>query len=98
MKDYLGRLRGAEELPFEMDLRLRKRYITVIQKINALRMVCNLGLHYDSRHDLAAKEESANGSKDWSTNAQQAFDFQREMYSVQCSNCQAACGVMAKGI
>ncbi|KAL2684545.1 hypothetical protein Neosp_005623 [[Neocosmospora] mangrovei] len=32
-------------------------YITVIQKINALRMVCNLGLHYDSRHDLAAKED-----------------------------------------
>ncbi|WAO82928.1 Hypothetical protein NCS54_00010400 [Fusarium falciforme] len=54
-------------------------YITVIQKINALRMVCNLGLHYDSRHDLAAKEESTDDSKDWSTNAQQAFDFQREI-------------------
>lgn len=70
-------------------------YITVIQKINALRMVCNLGLHYDSRHDLAVKEESANDSKDWSTNAQQAFDFRREMDLVQCSNCQAACDMMA---
>ncbi|EEU43830.1 uncharacterized protein NECHADRAFT_74036 [Fusarium vanettenii 77-13-4] len=70
-------------------------YITVIQKINALRMVCNLGLHYDARHDLAAKEESANHSKDWSTNVQQTFDFQREMDSVQCSNCHASCDMMA---
>lgn len=66
-------------------------YVTVIQRINALRMVCNLGLHYDTRHDLAAGDESSGDSKDWSAIAQQAFNFQREIDSVHCSSCQTSC-------
>ncbi|KAK3330846.1 P-loop containing nucleoside triphosphate hydrolase protein [Apodospora peruviana] len=66
-------------------------YVTVIQRINALRMVCNLGTHYDSRHDLSMTKDSAEYSKDWSSAiAQQAFNIQREMGPVLCSICRAS--------
>ena len=32
-------------------------YISIIQRINALRMICDLGLTYASRHDPVAAEE-----------------------------------------
>ena len=67
-------------------------YITVIQRINALRLVCNLGLHYESRHDFTSIEESVlEDSKEWSIGAQQAFNLQREMGSLNCIVCQAIC-------
>ncbi|KAK3376276.1 SNF2 family N-terminal domain-containing protein, partial [Lasiosphaeria ovina] len=67
-------------------------YITVMQRINALRMVCDLGLHYDTRHDLAVSGDKSSGDVgDWSRVAQQAFNLQREMDLVACGNCRASC-------
>ena len=62
-------------------------YINVIQKINAMRMMCNLGLRYDSRHETAGAILTS--ATDWVVEAQQIFDLQREMNPVVCSNCHA---------
>jgi len=68
-------------------------YISVIQRINALRMVCNLGIHYNSRHDLAGdvEHDASSQPNNWSDIAQRVFDIQREMYpdSIVCVVCQA---------
>ncbi|KAL8296010.1 hypothetical protein RB600_001479 [Gaeumannomyces tritici] len=61
-------------------------YITVLQRINALRVVCDLGLNYASKHNLA--EGAATG--DWKSVAQLAFDHRRETYSVACAFCGAS--------
>jgi SNF2 family DNA or RNA helicase len=64
-------------------------YINVIQRINAMRMMCNLGLHYDSRRELSTA--STNGAAGWIEQAQDIFDSEREMDRVVCANCHAKC-------
>ncbi|KAL8357956.1 hypothetical protein RB598_002644 [Gaeumannomyces tritici] len=61
-------------------------YITVLQRINALRVVCDLGLNYSSRHNIA--DGASTG--DWESVAQLAFDHRREMYPVACAFCGAS--------
>ncbi|KAL8327367.1 hypothetical protein RB597_003610 [Gaeumannomyces tritici] len=61
-------------------------YITVLQRINALRVVCDLGLNYNSRHNIT---DGASIS-DWKSVAQLAFDHRREMYPVACAFCGAS--------
>ncbi|KAK0630872.1 SNF2 family N-terminal domain-containing protein, partial [Bombardia bombarda] len=68
-------------------------YINVIQKINALRMICNIGLHYDSRHSLSVTERPNKREYDWSTVAQETFNLQREMDGLVCSGCQSPCDI-----
>ncbi|KAK3368855.1 SNF2 family N-terminal domain-containing protein [Lasiosphaeria ovina] len=71
-------------------------YITVMQRINALRMICDLGLNYDSRHDVAAAEEARNSDlKHWSAVAQETFNLHREVHSVECSICEYVCHTAA---
>ncbi|KLU92099.1 hypothetical protein MAPG_11046 [Magnaporthiopsis poae ATCC 64411] len=64
-------------------------YITVLQRINALRVVCDLGLNYSSRHNIT--EGASTG--DWKSVAQLAFDHRREMYPVACAFCGASCNL-----
>ncbi|KAL8392520.1 hypothetical protein RB595_002638 [Gaeumannomyces hyphopodioides] len=61
-------------------------YITVLQRINALRVVCDLGLNYSSRHSIA--DGASVG--DWKSVAQLAFDHRREMYPIACAFCDAS--------
>lgn len=63
-------------------------YINVLQQIEAMRMVCNLGLHYHDRRGLGASRQ--NKSDSWVTAAQQTFDLQREIGGMQCRYCFAA--------
>lgn len=60
-------------------------YINVLQQIEAMRMVCNLGLHYHSRQNLGAVAQ--NKLHNWATAAQQTFNLQGEMGGMQCRYC-----------
>jgi len=62
-------------------------YINVIQRINAMRMICNLGLHYESRREISSA--SINGAASWMEQAQDIFNSEREMDRVVCANCHA---------
>ncbi|KAK1750444.1 SNF2 family N-terminal domain-containing protein [Echria macrotheca] len=66
-------------------------YISVMQRINALRMICDLGMYYDARHDLMAAEEAHHALEDWPAVAQQTFNFHRDVVAVSCSMCDAPC-------
>ncbi|KAF4996323.1 hypothetical protein FGRMN_4574 [Fusarium graminum] len=58
-------------------------YVNVLQQIESLRLVCNLGLHYKSRHAKALSMQ-ADG---WSKLAQDAFNLRREMEPIICLQC-----------
>lgn len=60
-------------------------YINVLQQIEAMRMVCNLGLHYHDRRSLGAVAK--NKLDNWVTAAQQTFNLQGEMGGMQCRYC-----------
>jgi len=71
-------------------------YIAVMQRINALRMICDLGLNYDSRHRLTAAEDAQDSHlQDWHTIAQETFNLHHEISSVVCSGCASACDTTA---
>ena len=71
-------------------------YITVMQRINGLRMICDLGLGYDDRHDLRGAEEARDPHpQDWSTIAQETFNMHREVTSVVCVRCTSPCNISA---
>ncbi|KAK3497860.1 SNF2 family N-terminal domain-containing protein [Neurospora hispaniola] len=64
-------------------------YVNVLQQIEEMRMVCNLGLCYRSRHDFAAQDPSADTA--WnSAIAQRAVNLQLEMNPVRCKDCKAS--------
>ncbi|KAJ4180578.1 hypothetical protein NW755_011675 [Fusarium falciforme] len=60
-------------------------YVNVLQQIESLRLVCNLGLHYHTRHGKAPAA-SLEGDT-WASNAQGTFNVQREMESPVCIQC-----------
>lgn len=66
-------------------------YFNVIQKTNALRMVCNLGTHYDSRHNLIPADDFVGPSQPWTSIAQQFFNFELETGSMKCMFCRTSC-------
>lgn len=63
-------------------------YVNVLQQIESLRLICNLGLHYHSRHNGAAQRSAA--SDDWATTAQQTFNVQCETGPIVCLQCSSA--------
>jgi len=60
-------------------------YVNFLQQIESMRLVCNLGLHYNTRHDKAPSQDTMN----WAGMAQEAFNIQREMETIICSQCSS---------
>jgi SNF2 family DNA or RNA helicase len=64
------------------------RFVNIIQQINLMRLICNLGLHYPSRHESDTTHKyRASGATDWATTAQQTFNFQCETTTLTCELC-----------
>lgn len=64
-------------------------YTNVLQRIEAMRMVCNLGLHYHDRKRILESYEDTTASPTdrWEDIAQRTFDMRREMDTIQCQHC-----------
>ncbi|KAL6830835.1 SNF2 family N-terminal domain-containing protein [Trichoderma sp. SZMC 28015] len=60
-------------------------YANMLQRIEAMRMVCNLGLYYKKRYDLETYNEQT--SQNWTAVAQQMFNIRRGISSIQCRLC-----------
>ena len=60
-------------------------YVNFLQQIESMRLVCNLGLRYHLRHDSTVSQEVV----DWTAVAQDAFNIQREMAVMVCSQCSS---------
>ncbi|TGJ82686.1 hypothetical protein E0Z10_g6083 [Xylaria hypoxylon] len=64
------------------------RFVNVIQQINLMRLICNLGLHYSPRHEHStAYNYSYPQMTDWERIAQQTFNFQCEIATLTCELC-----------
>jgi SNF2 family DNA or RNA helicase len=61
-------------------------YINFLQQIESMRLVCNLGLHYDARHE---KNPSSQDTMNWTGMAQKAFNIQRQQEPIICSQCSS---------
>lgn len=64
-------------------------YANILQRINSLRLICNLGVHYQNRHE----EPSRAFEEDWKSVAQATFNAQREMEPVACLYCSSLTGL-----
>ncbi|WAO86157.1 Helicase ATP-binding domain-containing protein [Fusarium falciforme] len=74
-----------EALKGDMERSRTGLYVNVLQQIESLRLVCNLGLHYHTRH---GKDPAASLEGDtWASNAQGTFNVQREMEPPVCIQC-----------
>ncbi|KAI1353446.1 SNF2 family N-terminal domain-containing protein [Xylaria sp. FL0043] len=76
----------------EASSRATPRFVNVIQQINMMRLICNLGLHFSSRHEHMATSTSTSsyGSLQipgWESIAQQTFNFQCETAPLTCEMC-----------
>ncbi|KAK0622598.1 SNF2 family N-terminal domain-containing protein [Immersiella caudata] len=74
-------------------------YMNVLQQIEAMRMVCNLGLHYSSRHNLSiggASISSGSTQCHWTATAQRMFNLRRNISPVQCSVCTLSLETMER--
>ncbi|KAK2007911.1 hypothetical protein LZ32DRAFT_641022 [Colletotrichum eremochloae] len=61
---------------------------TVLQQIVGMRLVCNLGLFYPSRHDTSTLATNKLTTKDWNEAAQSEFNLRfNEMGSIHCHRC-----------
>lgn len=56
-------------------------YVSVLQQIESLRLFCNLGLQYHSRHEKNFQ------FSDWSRVAQSTFNAESELHSITCLKC-----------
>ena len=65
----------------------------VIQQINSLRLACNLGLHYHSRHERIGVNTEMQEAIGWDGQAQQVFNFQYETASISCQGCSASLNI-----
>lgn len=75
-----------DALQHELELSTSGVYVNVLQQLESMRLVCDLGLHYQSRHE----KKSTHESPDWSAIAQETFNTQREMEPIICSQCTSA--------
>ncbi|KAJ3535529.1 hypothetical protein NM208_g536 [Fusarium decemcellulare] len=76
-----------EALKLDADASKAGIYVNVLQQIESLRLVCNLGLRYLMRHDKTM--HGPKNADNWESIAQAAFNVQREMGPVVCSQCSS---------
>lgn len=62
-------------------------YVNVLQQIESLRLVCDLGLHYKKRHQNSL--QLAAETNDWANVAQETFNVQRGMGPIVCAQCSS---------
>lgn len=61
-------------------------YVNILQQIESMRLTCNLGLHYHSRHDGGNQIITDS----WRSMAQSTFNAQREMEPMTCLCCSSS--------
>jgi len=83
----------TETTPEGTDRSSSTTFVNIIQQINSLRMICNMGLRYHSRYDNTPAEFGSQGQTNWAEVAQQAFDFQCEAGSIICQLCLSSLDV-----
>ncbi|KAK4113157.1 hypothetical protein N656DRAFT_797686 [Canariomyces notabilis] len=64
-------------------------FVNVLQQIEAMRIVCNLGLHYHTRQAIEAKLQINTDDSNWNRLAQRAFDVCRGLGQLQCCLCSS---------
>ncbi|KAL7928886.1 SNF2 family N-terminal domain-containing protein [Trichoderma chlorosporum] len=62
-------------------------FVNVLQQIESLRLVCDLGLHYHSRHQNL--QQLTAEAIDWASIAQETFNVQRGMGPIVCAHCSS---------
>lgn len=62
-------------------------FVSVLQQNEAMRMVCNLGLLYPTRHDASLGKGKMPEIDIWPGNAQRGFDLRLQMGNVECHFC-----------
>jgi SWI/SNF-related matrix-associated actin-dependent regulator of chromatin subfamily A3 len=60
-------------------------FVNILQRIEAMRMVCNLGLYYPFRHEISKNVEP--DADNWQITAQKAFNLRHEIGQVACYLC-----------
>lgn len=68
------------------------RFVNVLQQIESMRLLCNLGVHYHSRHTTTMKDTNQDSTR-WDSIAQGIFNCQREMRAIICMECSANPGL-----
>ncbi|KAI0183059.1 SNF2 family N-terminal domain-containing protein [Xylaria flabelliformis] len=64
------------------------RFANVIQQINQMRLICNMGLHYSSRHEHNVTNNCETTQRtDWERIAQSTFHLQYETTTLACELC-----------
>jgi hypothetical protein len=74
-----------DALLHESELSTSGKYVNFLQQIESMRLVCNLGVHYHTRHN----QPSTQKSEDWTALAQEMFNIQRGMGTVSCYQCSS---------
>lgn len=64
-------------------------YINVLQQIESLRLICNLGVNYRPRH----KGPMERHQEDWTSIAQRTFNTRRELDPISCLHCSSDIGL-----
>ena len=64
-------------------------FVSILQQIEAMRLVANLGLLYPSRHDVSATVNNP-AREDWMHAAQRVFNIRFDMGPIQCYLCHFA--------
>lgn len=76
----------TQALSADGKLNRKHSYANMLQKIEAMRMICNLGVYYQMRYDLEAYNEQA--SQEWNEEtAQRMFNLYRDINSIRCRLC-----------
>ncbi|OHW90951.1 alpha-mannosyltransferase [Colletotrichum incanum] len=63
-------------------------YHNALQQIESLRLFCNLGLGYNSRHEKVTQYSTEN-YQDWTLHAQQLFNLQWQKAPIVCLGCSS---------
>lgn len=71
------------------DITRSTSYVIILQQVEAMRMVCTLGLRYQTGHqNIATNTTQGDGTPtNWGEIAQQIFNTQRGIDHIYCQNC-----------